>query len=248
MPRIKFVQNFIEQAQITDTESDLFRLIENATLEMGFRHFALIIYGDFRDTCQEVIRLNNYPALWTEEFVKGNLYTHDPILCASIKTSVGFVWSDVSSLIRLSPKQKDILENAAKHGLCNGFTVPANIPGESCGSCSFVTQRNEKISPSTYLVAQLIGAFSFQAARRLRRISIERLQRPPRLSPRQIECLVWAIKGKTDWEISRILGLNEETVTQHLNMARARYGVTKRLQLAVHAIYDGQISFIEALF
>jgi hypothetical protein len=31
-------------------------------------------------------------------------------------------------------------------------------------------------------------------------------------------------------------------------MARARYGVTKRLPLAVHAIFDGQISFIEALF
>ena len=48
------------------------------------------------------------------------------------------------------------------------------------------------------------------------------------------------------WEISRILGLSEETVARHIDLARARYGVTKRLQLAVHAIFDGQISFLEA--
>lgn len=56
-----------------------------------------------------------------------------------------------------------------------------------------------------------------------------------------------AIQGKTDWEISVILELSQETVSQHLDMARERYGVTKRLPLAIHAIFDGQISFIEAL-
>jgi LuxR family transcriptional regulator, quorum-sensing system regulator CciR len=50
-------------------------------------------------------------------------------------------------------------------------------------------------------------------------------------------------RGKTDWEISRILGISEETVTQHINLARKRYCVDRRTALAVRAMQDGQISY-----
>jgi hypothetical protein len=44
-----------------------------------------------------------------------------------------------------------------------------------------------------------------------------------------------------------MLGLSPETVNRHFDIALDRFGVAKRQQLAVRAIYDGQISFIEAL-
>ena len=68
-----------------------------------------------------------------------------------------------------------------------------------------------------------------------------------RLTDRQRECLILAARGKTDWEIAKILGIKEETASLHLKMARDRYGVAKRLPLAIRAIYDGQISFGEVL-
>jgi LuxR family quorum-sensing system transcriptional regulator CciR len=69
----------------------------------------------------------------------------------------------------------------------------------------------------------------------------------PRLTDRQRDCLVWAARGKSDWEISRILGIGQETVIQHLKTARERYGVAKRTQLAVSALFDGTISFFDVL-
>ena len=67
----------------------------------------------------------------------------------------------------------------------------------------------------------------------------------PALTARQRECVLWMARGKTDWEIARILGLSSETVVQHLKQARERYDVPKRSLLAVRVLFDGQITFGE---
>jgi LuxR family quorum-sensing system transcriptional regulator CciR len=69
----------------------------------------------------------------------------------------------------------------------------------------------------------------------------------PRLTDRQRECILWVARGKSDWEISRILGIEHETVVRHLKLARERYGVAKRTMLAVQALFDGSISFTDVL-
>ena len=120
----------------------------------------------------------------------------------------------------------------------------SHVPGESHGSCSFATRRGDPIQADALPCAQLIGAFAFEAARRLWKM--RSLERPaPGLTDRQRDCLLWAARGKSDWEISRILGISRETVIQHLKQARERYGVGKRTLLAVHALFDGTISFLD---
>ena len=59
--------------------------------------------------------------------------------------------------------------------------------------------------------------------------------------------LVSPARGKSDWEIARILGLSHETVTEYLKRARERYGVSKRTLLVVQALFDGAISFTDVL-
>ncbi|OYW87552.1 MAG: hypothetical protein B7Z20_04845 [Sphingobium sp. 32-64-5] len=70
---------------------------------------------------------------------------------------------------------------------------------------------------------------------------------PLYLTERQRDCVIWVARGKTDWEIARILGLSHETVTEYLKRARERYGVGKRTLLAVHALFDGTISFNDVM-
>jgi LuxR family quorum-sensing system transcriptional regulator CciR len=150
-------------------------------------------------------------------------------------------------MIEISSNQRSILEQAARQGLRAGFTVPAHIPGEINASCSFAATQERRLPVGTLMSAQLIGASAFQAARRLNGIGPRLGQATRRLTPRQRECLVWAAKGKTDWEIGEILGLNEETVTEYLDLARKRLDTSRRVQLAIKALFDGQISFLEVL-
>jgi len=95
-------------------------------------------------------------------------------------------------------------------------------------------------------LAQIAGGLAFEAARRLVVARPEPGDRP-HLTDRQRECIYWAARGKTDLEIAAILGISHETVILHLKQARARYGVFKRTQLAVHALFDGTLSFVDLL-
>lgn len=91
---------------------------------------------------------------------------------------------------------------------------------------------------------QLVGSFAFEAARKISRIHAPQSECPS-LTERQAECVALVARGKTDWEISQILGIGQETVIQHVKDARDRYGVTKRTLLAIRALFDGQISFAD---
>jgi CheY-like chemotaxis protein len=52
---------------------------------------------------------------------------------------------------------------------------------------------------------------------------------------RQLETLTWAARGKTSWEIGRILGLSKKTIDFHLDRARVPLEASTRIEAAVKA-------------
>ena len=236
---------FVERARLAASDADLRNLLDAVSRELGFRYFALIHHVDLRRSSPGVIQLENYPPAWSARFIQRRQFLDDPVLHASLRTNVGFGWDAIPKMIRLTPRQRGIFEAAAREGIGTGFTVPAHVPGESCGSISFVVPPGHALPKRGLLAAELIGVYAFEAARRIRRLVPE--TEPPRLTERQRECLIWAARGKTDGEIATILGIGEETVTKHMNAARECYDVVRRQQLIVAALFDGQISFLETL-
>lgn len=240
------VDAFVRDISEITSEDELADALAIVCRELGFSYFALTHHVDIRQAPQPAIRLHNYPAEWVEYFDDHKLGPSDPVHRASHLTSVGFAWSKLPRLIQLTPRDHEILDRAGCNGIGDGFTVPAHVPGESNGSCSFATRRGKPIPDESLAIAQLVGAFAFEAARRLWRM--RGVDAPRRaLSDRQRDCVIWATRGKSDWEISQILGISHETVIQHLKEARHRYGVSKRTMLAVSALFDGTISFIDVL-
>ena len=238
------VDAFVRAVAELDSDEELADLLEAISAELGFRYFALTHHVDLRAAPRPTIRLHNYPPGWVDYFDGQKLGASDPVHRASHLTTVGFSWSELGRMIQLTPRDLDILQRAGANGIGDGYTVPAHIPGESNGSCSFATGAGETLPYEHLATAHLVGAFAFEAARRVWRVR-EAAGPPPRLTDRQRDCLVWAARGKSDWEIGRILGVGEETVTQHLKTARERYGVAKRTQLVVQALFDGTISFLD---
>ncbi len=239
------VDAFVRDLGQARTESELAGLLAEITREMGFSWFALTHHVDIRQAPRPAIRLDNYPREWVEYFDDAKLGLSDPVHRASHVTNVGFSWSRLGAMIRLTPRDHEVLALAAKRGIGDGFTVPAHVPGESSGSCSFATETGDAIREDQFPLAQLAGAFGFEAARRLSGIREGAASPAPRLTDRQRDCVVWAARGKSDWEIARILDVGHETVIQHLKQARERYGVTKRTTLTVHTLFDGTISFAD---
>jgi LuxR family quorum-sensing system transcriptional regulator CciR len=238
------VEAFVRDVRELETQEALAGALAEVSRDLGFRYFALTHHVDVRRS-SAAIRIHNYPDGWAEWFDEQALGATDPVHRASNVTSVGFAWSKLPEMISLTADDRSVLDLARSQGIGEGFTVPAHVPGEAHGSCSFACVTGERFADENVALLQLVGAFAFEAARRMQRMQFA--QGPIALTDRQRECVMWAARGKSDWEIARILGISGETVREHLRHARERYGVGKRTLVAVHALFDGTIGFLDVL-
>jgi LuxR family quorum-sensing system transcriptional regulator CciR len=245
MPYSRLIDHFEARAGLCASDRELRALIEDVSKELGFQYFALLHHVSLRTASGTFIRIDNYPAGWAEELVERHLAADDPVHLASARTNTGFAWSELDRLVALAPRHRQILSRSRRFGLGEGFTVPANVPGEPGGSCSFAVQTGLELPAQRLMCAELIGAHAFRAARRIH--GLPAAGTGPRLSRREREVLHFLAAGKTDWEIAKILGISVETAHQYVKRARSAYDVVSRTQLVVHGLRDSWISFDDAI-
>lgn len=238
------VDAFVRDVRGLETEEALAGALADVSRDLGFRYFALTHHVDVRRS-SAAIRIHNYPDGWAEWFDEQSLGATDPVHRATNVTSIGFAWSKLPEMIALTANDRRVLDLARKQGIGEGFTVPAHVPGEAHGSCSFACATGDRFSEQHLPLLQLVGAFAFEAARQMNRS--RHSDGPIKLTDRQRECVMWAARGKSDWEIARVLGVSEATVGEHLRHAYERYGVGKRTLVTVHALFDGTIGFLDVL-
>jgi DNA-binding CsgD family transcriptional regulator len=240
------VSQFIELIDEVGCADDLLLAMSDICAALGFQFFALTHHVDIVKAPASAIRLHNYPAQWADYYDGNALGVSDPVHRASHKTSAGFRWSHMSAMIPLTATDKRVLALGSEQGIGDGFTVPANVPGEALGSCSFANQAGRPLPEAMLPMAQLAGTFAFECARRLWSVrAIDGEEKAPVLTDRQRDCILWAARGKSDWEISRILDVSEETVARHIKQGCERYGVNKRTLLAIRALFDGTLTFTD---
>ena len=123
------------------------------------------------------------------------------------------------------------------------FIIPLHIQGLASGFHAWFSKSDgfdaDQLASGQYLAGCLFDS--------LFRLHSNRTDVQPRLSPRQIDCLRLAAKGKSDWVAARILGLKPDTIHKYLEQAKARYGVSTRTELVVRALYTGELHFHDLL-
>lgn len=221
---------------------DLHDMLVETCRHLGCSFYALSHHVDFLGSPGTGLRIHNYPGDWAEWFDRERLGLTDPVHRASQRTSAGFAWHNVPKMIDLRASDREIFSRAKRHGIGDGLTIPAHVPGDAHGSCSFAWARGQVANDDALIAAQSVSNFAFEAARR---VHSPVLVTGPRLTDRQRECLKWVARGKTDWEISRIMSISEMTVLEHVRNARHRYDASTRTHLAVRALFDGALHFGE---
>ena len=203
--------------------------LARATCDMGFDRFALSLeIGCGADSSTSLL-VHDYPASWADVYIGFNLAATDPVRRAAERSVLGFGWRNILDLVPMTEMERTTFETGRRHGLVDGFTVPRHLPGDVIGSCSFVTGLERSIPHAMLIVAEMLGAMAIASARQLSGWRVR--SAAPRLTDRQRDCVLWAARGKTDWEISRILDISHET--------------HKRASLILCALYDGLISFAD---
>lgn len=245
MPFSRLIDYFEAKAALCSTDSELHHLLADATLELGFDHFALLHHSSLLSAGSRLIRIDSYPAGWERALRADELVGHDPVHLACTRTNIGFAWRELPDLVDIGARGRDMLDGARRFGIADGFTVPVNIPGEPAGSCSFALRPGSGLPVERLLCAEQVGAHAFRAARRIHALAAAGA--PPRLSRRERQCIRLVAAGKTDWEIATILEISVQTARQYVKRARSAYDVVSRAQLVACGLRDAVVSYEEAI-
>jgi DNA-binding CsgD family transcriptional regulator len=62
------------------------------------------------------------------------------------------------------------------------------------------------------------------------------------LTPRELEVLTWAARGKSAWEVGEILSISKRTVDEHAVHAMQKLGAVNRTQAVAMAVRDRLIN------
>jgi len=251
MGRFEDVQQFVRDANRISDFGSLRSLLDSTIRDFGFDYYALVHHASVLQGKDDVIRLHDFPQAWAEIIKEEGYFFDDPVHVACQKSAVPFTWTDVPQIISLTSRQRQMLSDASAAGLGGGFTVPIHIPGEYTASCTFSTRLGRDVPAAAFPAAHYIGSFAFEAARRLtQRLAAKTDPRlallpQPKLTRRQLDCVVLAGRGKSDRDVGQILGISDQTVHQHMEDAKRKYDVATRMQLVVRALFDSQLTFAD---
>jgi LuxR family transcriptional activator of conjugal transfer of Ti plasmids len=171
--------------------------------------------------------ITNYPSAWTEHYLQCHYERFDPVIIRVLCNPEPFEWGLGTGTSGESKSQHELFEEAAAFGIRYGFTVPIHDNQGPIAAMTFAADERrpefEKCISAHARVLQLMAMYFHAHARR--RLACDRLIGGVSLSPREFECLEWAARGKSAWEIGHILGISRRTASFHLDNAKAKLSV-----------------------
>jgi LuxR family quorum-sensing system transcriptional regulator CciR len=241
------VQTFVRAVRAAPSLTDVGLVLKDATRSFRFDHFALAQRINAPSRIGPV-RLTDFPDAWVDNLVPSGRVADDPVLLACERSVTPFAWSALDGIMPLTARHKAYMNQAREAGLAEGYTVPIHVPGQASGLVSFVMAGGRPLPAESLPAAQYLACFAFEAARRLKLAAAgDDPPEAPRLTQRQLDCLVLAARGKSNWVVGQLLGLSDGTVHKYLEAAKTRYGVATRTELVVRALYDGQLAFADVM-
>lgn len=184
------------------------------------------------EAIQPLVMVQHVPEGWGQRYNARNYLFRDPVLLRLRESSSAFTWTESYASSPTAADARLIGGEAAEFGLADGYVVPVNTLDPSRAAVSFGGARAaldpEETTALGFAATFAIGHFL-------------RLRSPHRPSPapvtaREQDCLLWAGEGKTDWEISVILGISRSTVTKHIASAREKLGAVNKTHAVAMAM------------
>lgn len=159
-----------------------------------------------------------YPDSWVAHYRAQRYVKDDPAVHQSLQSILPTNWSECPQHAK---RIRQIFGEAKEFGIgANGMTFPIRGRGGEVALFSIASNMTasewEDFRRCNLPDMQMIAYY----VHKLITEPFDEPTAPPRLSPREIECLKWASNGKTHDEIGTILNLSANTVRVYLDTAR----------------------------
>lgn len=234
---------YIDSVQKARTPEEVCRALLDVTSRFGLTALlagTVPMPGTPQEDQRSHVLLCDWPKDWMERYVAMNYVDRDPLVTYMKRSPSAVYWHEAIELVRADREARRVYGDAGAFRLNDGFAMPlVTLEGEVV----MVSLGGEEVELSAEAV-NVISLVSTFAIGRAMQLTTARpvIEHRPELTDREKECMRWAAQGKSEWEISQILGISEHTSEKHLLNAKAKLGATNRVQAVAEAIRHGYIS------
>ena len=230
--------DYIHRVQRAPTPNQVCSELLTAVSAFGF---SAVIAGTLpraeactRELKQRVL-LQGWPEEWLKVYLEKDFVKRDPVIQFMKARQAPFRWSEIKSCPEIYARGADVLQTARDFGLHDGFAFAMRMLD---GTPVMVTFGGGNVDISEEGLSQLWLLATYALGKALQ-LSVPYRSSDCKLTAREIECIRWASVGKSEWEISQILGISEHTSEKHLLNAKAKLGASNRTHAVAEAMRLG---------
>ena len=175
---------------------------------------------------------------WSRVYQRSGFARFDPALRMLQERTRPFTWGEAGSRFKSAEGERVVQACLSFTGCREGLVVPVRESDGALLTAAF-SGPELALSAEARAAMHLIGHYYVTRGRELL-LDVQLNPLCP-LTPRQLACLEWVLRGKSDREIGTILTISPHTVHNHVEAAKAILGFGKRGQAALEAWRSGWI-------
>jgi LuxR family transcriptional regulator, quorum-sensing system regulator BjaR1 len=175
---------------------------------------------------------------WMETLFDRGQAERNPVMNGEVGKCGPLAWSEMVRMPCFADKLLPAFHGAQEFGINEGLTFAIQHRRRP-NICAVFYGRHLDISAEARISLHVLALFTHE---RLVRLGVWPQEAGAVLTQREADCLAWVARGKTDWEISEILSISENTVHWYIEQVKRKLGVPTRVQAVVAAIHDGAIA------
>jgi DNA-binding CsgD family transcriptional regulator len=212
----------------------------NAIAQLGLTAAASGMVSGPKAASGNPFHFSNWPENWVSLYIKEDFLLADPIPRWARNSGQAVTWTQLIKQLPARDPGIRVVKTAGEYGYTEGMVVPMRGRDNSVGLISMGGNRKSLSKPEQIFLLS-IGRSAFEAADRIEN-SEKSGSASPILSMREIECLALLVRGHSDDEIAKMLGLSVRTVRFHFINAREKFPATSRTHLAALAVAQGYVA------
>jgi len=228
--------DLLDGVEAAPTAADAGRAFFDKLKPLGFGAISARSHAILPDDPREYFYYRETPHGFNDVYAQRNFAQSNFVTRGARQQASAFLWSSVNAGDpRHARSDREMWGVLADFGLSDGIAIPSHGPGY-LGVISLSWWRFEHGDDFRRALI-LAGHYVHE---RMRELSPPLLE-PIMLTPRERDCLAFVAQGKSDWDISQILGIAESTVHVHVEKAKKRLGVKTRMQAVAKLVRTGAI-------
>ncbi|MEP4770979.1 MAG: LuxR family transcriptional regulator [Roseibium sp.] len=232
----------VEELQESETEDIAFSKFCSVVKLYGYENVCYTLLTDHPSINQKSMHglTTSYPDDWMKSYVENRCLQIDPVVYQLSRSRTPFFWEDAVRSQREDPVVGEettlvaevFMNEAEDAGLADGIAVPfVSSAGEISG---IGLSRTEAIKERDWHDVADLSLLS--AVFQEKYLSFYTQKHQPSLTQREREVLCWASEGKTDQDISDLIGVSNAAIRFHWSNIFKKLDVSNRLMATTKAI------------